>query len=172
VQKTKVQTVVLMGSNAPDAQNWLQRALDQLPAVGEVQRVSGVYASPSWGFDGPDFRNAAVLLQTDQSPHQVLHGLLAIEAQLGRVRTTNGPRYTSRTIDLDLLIWADEVVDAPDLQIPHPRLADRRFALIPLQELVPNWLTPVGRESIGTLLECCVDNNSVTLTPEKLTQFP
>jgi len=163
---------VLMGSNAPDAQNWLQRALDQLPAVGEVQRVSGVYASPSWGFDGPDFRNAAVLLQTDQSPHQVLHGLLAIEAQLGRVRTTNGPRYTSRTIDLDLLIWADEVVDAPDLQIPHPRLADRRFALIPLQELVPNWLTPVGRESIGTLLECCVDNNSVTLTPEKLTQFP
>jgi len=161
-----------MGSNAPDAQNWLQRALDQLPAVGEVQRVSGVYASPSWGFDGPDFRNAAVLLQTDQSPHQVLHGLLAIEAQLGRVRTTNGPRYTSRTIDLDLLIWADEVVDAPDLQIPHPRLADRRFALIPLQELVPNWLTPVGRESIGTLLECCVDNNSVTLTPEKLTQFP
>lgn len=163
---------MLMGSNAPDAQNWLQRALDQLPAVGEVQRVSGVYASPSWGFDGPDFRNAAVLLQTDQSPHQVLHGLLAIEAQLGRVRTTNGPRYTSRTIDLDLLIWADEVVDAPDLQIPHPRLADRRFALLPLQELVPNWLTPAGGESIGTLLECCVDNNSVTLTPEKLTQFP
>jgi 2-amino-4-hydroxy-6-hydroxymethyldihydropteridine diphosphokinase len=172
VQKTKVQTVVLMGSNAPDAQNWLQRALNQLPAVGEVLSVSGVYASPSWGFDGPDFRNAAVLLQTDQSPHQVLHGLLAIEAQLGRVRTTNGPRYTSRTIDLDLLIWADEVVDAPDLQIPHPRLADRRFALLPLQELVPNWLTPAGGESIGTLLECCVDNNSVTLTPEKLTQFP
>jgi 2-amino-4-hydroxy-6-hydroxymethyldihydropteridine diphosphokinase len=172
VQKTKVQTVVLMGSNAPDAQNWLQRALNQLPAVGEVLSVSGVYASPSWGFDGPDFRNAAVLLQTDQSPHQVLHGLLAIEAQLGRVRTTNGPRYTSRTIDLDLLIWADEVVDAPDLQIPHPRLADRRFALLPLQELVPNWLTPAGRESIGTLLECSVDNNSVTLTPEKLTQFP
>lgn len=161
-----------MGSNAPNAQNWLQHALNQLPAVGEVLRVSGVYASPSWGFDGPDFRNAAVLLQTDQSPHQVLHGLLAIEAQLGRVRTTNGPRYTSRTIDLDLLIWADEVVDAPDLQIPHPRLADRRFALLPLQELVPNWLTPVGRESIGTLLERCVDNNSVTLTPEKLTRFP
>jgi 2-amino-4-hydroxy-6-hydroxymethyldihydropteridine diphosphokinase len=172
VQKTKVQTVVLMGSNAPDAQNWLQRALNQLPAVGEVLSVSGVYASPSWGFDGPDFRNAAVLLQTDQSPHQVLHGLLAIEAQLGRVRTTNGPRYTSRTIDLDLLIWADAVIDAPDLQIPHPRLADRRFALLPLQELVPNWLTPAGGESIGTLLECCVDNNSVTLTPEKLTQFP
>ena len=161
-----------MGSNAPNAQNWLQRALNQLPAVGEVLSVSGVYASPSWGFDGPDFRNAAVLLQTDQSPHQVLHGLLAIEAQLGRVRTTNGPRYTSRTIDLDLLIWADEVVDAPDLQIPHPRLADRRFALLPLHELVPNWLTPVGRESIGTLLERCMDNNSVTLTPEKLTLFP
>lgn len=172
MQKTKVQTVVLMGSNAPNAQNWLQRALNQLPAVGEVLSVSGVYASPSWGFDGPDFRNAAVLLQTDQSPHQVLHGLLAIEAQLGRVRTTNGPRYTSRTIDLDLLIWADEVVDEPDLQIPHPRLADRRFALLPLQELVPNWLTPAHRESIGTLLERCVDNNSVTLTPEKLTLFP
>ena len=161
-----------MGSNAPDAQNWLQRALDQLPAVGHVQRVSRVYASPSWGFEGPDFLNAAVLLQTDQSPHQALHGLLTIEAQLGRVRNARGPRYTSRTIDLDLLIWADEVVDAPDLQIPHPRLADRRFALLPLQELVPNWLTPVGRESIGTLLECCVDNNSVTLTPEKLTRFP
>jgi 2-amino-4-hydroxy-6-hydroxymethyldihydropteridine diphosphokinase len=127
-----------------------------------------VYASPSWGFDGPDFRNAAVLLQTNQSPDQVLRGLLAIETQLGRVRNANGPRYTNRTIDLDLLTWADAVVDEPDLQIPHPRLADRRFALLPLQELVPNWLTPLGRESIGTLLERCVDNNCVTLTPEKL----
>lgn len=161
-----------MGSNAPNAHYWLQRALDNLPALGKVQSVSGVYASPAWGFDGPDFRNAAVLLRTDQSPHEVLHGLLAIEAQLGRIRTANGPRYASRIIDLDLLIWADEEINAPDLQIPHPRLADRRFALLPLQELVPNWLTPAGRESIGTLLECCVDNNSVTLTPEKLTQFP
>jgi 2-amino-4-hydroxy-6-hydroxymethyldihydropteridine diphosphokinase len=168
VQETKVQTVVLMGSNAPDAQHWLQRALNQLPEVGEVLSVSGVYASPSWGFDGPDFRNAAVLLQTNQSPHQVLRGLLAIETQLGRVRNAQGPRYTSRTIDLDLLTWADAVVDEPDLQIPHPRLADRRFALLPLQELAPNWLTPVGRETIGTLLERCVDNNCVTLTPEKL----
>jgi 2-amino-4-hydroxy-6-hydroxymethyldihydropteridine diphosphokinase len=168
VQETKVQTVVLMGSNAPDAQHWLQRALDQLPAVGEVLSVSGVYASPAWGFDGPDFRNAAVMLLTDQSPQEVLRGLLALEAQLGRIRNAQGPRYTSRTIDLDLLTWADAVVDAPDLQIPHPRLADRRFALLPLQELVPNWLTPVGRESIGTLLERCVDNNCVTLIPEKL----
>ena len=157
-----------MGSNAPDAQHWLQRALNQLPEVGEVLSVSGVYASPSWGFDGPDFRNAAVLLQTNQSPLQVLRGLLAIETQLGRVRNASGPRYTSRTIDLDLLTWADAVVDEPDLQIPHPRLADRRFALLPLQELVPNWLTPVDRETIGILLERCVDNNCVTLTPEKL----
>lgn len=157
-----------MGSNAPDAQHWLQRALNQLPEVGEVLSVSGVYASPSWGFDGPDFCNAAVLLQTNQSPLQVLRGLLAIETQLGRVRNASGPRYTSRTIDLDLLTWADAVVDEPDLQIPHPRLADRRFALLPLQELVPNWLTPVDRETIGILLERCVDNNCVTLTPEKL----
>ena len=168
MQETKVQTVVLMGSNAPDAKHWLQRALNKLPAVGEVLSFSGVYASPAWGFDGPEFRNASVLLQTDQSPQEVLRGLLAIEAQLGRVRNASGPRYTSRTIDLDLLTWADAVVDEPDLQIPHPRLADRRFALLPLQELVPNWLTPVGRDSIGTLLERCVDNNCVTLTPEKL----
>ncbi len=164
--------MVLMGSNAPDAQNWLQRALNELPVAGEVLRVSGVYASPSWGFDGPDFRNAAVLLQTDQTPQEVLRGLLAIENQLGRIRPTNGPRYTSRTIDLDVLTWADEVIDEPDLQIPHPRLADRRFALLPLQELVPHWLTPVEREDLGTLLDRCVDNNSVTLTSEKLTLFP
>lgn len=157
-----------MGSNAPDAQLWLQRALNQLPEVGEILSISGVYASPSWGFDGPDFRNAAVLLQTNKSPQLALRGLLAIEAQLGRVRNACGPRYTSRTIDLDLLTWADAVVDEPDLQIPHPRLADRRFALLPLQELVPNWLTPVERETIGILLERCVDNNSVTLTSEKL----
>lgn len=168
VQKTKVQTVVLLGSNDSAAMQWLQKALDGLNSLGNVTAVSGVYASPSWGFHGPDFQNAAVRMEVSLDPRTFLDRLLALEHQLGRVRNTSAPRYTNRTIDLDILLLEEEEVHLPGLEIPHPRLHQRKFALVPLQEVWPDWTHPTHRQSLATLIDSCEDNNAVTLLPEKL----
>ena len=172
VQKTKVQTVVLLGSNDSAARQWLQKALDGLNSLGNVTAVSGVYASPSWGFDGPDFQNAAVRMHVSENPQSFLRRLLDLENQLGRVRSTTGPRYSNRTIDLDILLWDEEEVHLPGLEIPHPRLHQRKFALVPLQEVCPDWIHPTHRQPLGTLIDSCEDNNAVTLLPEKLIFTP
>ena len=100
--------------------------------------------------DQPNFLNGAAALETELSPRELLDRLLAIELQLGRERGT-GPRFGPRTIDLDLLLYGDETVDEPGLTVPHPRLAERRFALEPLAELDPALQVP-GQGSVQSLL--------------------
>jgi 2-amino-4-hydroxy-6-hydroxymethyldihydropteridine diphosphokinase len=90
--------------------------------------------------DQPRFLNGAAALETALTPREVLDRLLAVERQLGRTR--DGPRYGPRTIDLDLLLYGEEIVDEPGLRVPHPRLAERRFALEPLFELDPGLVIP------------------------------
>ena len=97
----------------------------------------------------PRFLNGAVELQTTLDPRQLLTALLAIEQELGRVR--DGKRWGPRTVDLDLLVYGDEVVEEPGLRVPHPRLAERRFALEPLAELDPALVIP-GRGRVSELL--------------------
>ena len=97
----------------------------------------------------PRFVNGAVALQTTLDPRQLLTALLAIEQELGRVR--DGKRWGPRTVDLDLLVYGDEVVEEPGLRVPHPRLAERRFALEPLAELDPALVIP-GRGRVSELL--------------------
>ena len=97
----------------------------------------------------PRFLNGAVALQTTLDPRQLLTALLAIEQELGRVRDSK--RWGPRTVDLDLLVYGDEVVEEPGLRVPHPRLAERRFALEPLAELDPALVIP-GRGRVSELL--------------------
>ncbi len=99
--------------------------------------------------DQPRFLNGAVALETELPPRAVLDCLLEIERRLGRTR--EGPRYGPRTIDLDLLLYGDEVIDEPGLQVPHPRLGERRFALEPLAELNPALVVP-GAGPVSALL--------------------
>ena len=99
--------------------------------------------------DQPRFLNAAVALETELSPRELLDRLLAVERELGRTR--DGPRYGPRTIDLDLLLYGEAVVDEPGLRVPHPRLAERRFALEPLAELDPGLTIP-GAGAVSALL--------------------
>jgi 2-amino-4-hydroxy-6-hydroxymethyldihydropteridine diphosphokinase len=100
--------------------------------------------------DQPEFLNGAVAIETTLSPRELLDALLRIERELGRVR---GPeRFGPRTIDLDLLLYGDEVVDEPGLQVPHPRLHERKFALEPLAELDPDLEIP-GRGPVAELVE-------------------
>jgi len=132
-----------IGSNLGERESTIRDALALLTADPEleVEAVSSIRETDPVGMvDQPRFLNAAIRLATDLAPYPLLERLLAVEQQLGRVRT--GERYGPRTIDLDLLLYGDEIVDEPGLRVPHPRLAERRFVLEPLAELDPGLVVP------------------------------
>jgi 2-amino-4-hydroxy-6-hydroxymethyldihydropteridine diphosphokinase len=133
-----------MGSNLGDRERQIRAALDQLaqePGV-EIVAVSELRETEPVGYvDQPRFLNGAAALETELSARELLDRLLAIERRLGRERG-EGPRFGPRTIDLDLLVYGAETIDEPGLQVPHPRLAERRFALEPLAELEPSLEIP------------------------------
>ena len=128
-----------IGSNLGQPERQIAAALEQLSAEEgvEVLAVSTLRMTEPVGYrDQPDFLNGAVELETVLPARELLERLLAIESRLGRVRG-EGPRFGPRTIDLDLLLYGDKTIDEPGLTVPHPRLAERRFALEPLAELDP-----------------------------------
>jgi 2-amino-4-hydroxy-6-hydroxymethyldihydropteridine diphosphokinase len=136
-----------MGSNLGDREGTLRRALELLEAEPgiRVAAVSSLRETDPVGYeDQPQFLNGACAVETQLEPHELLARLLAIETVLGRTRD-GIPRYGPRTVDLDLLLYGQEIVDEPDLTVPHPRLAERRFALEPLAELDPGLTLPDGR---------------------------
>jgi 2-amino-4-hydroxy-6-hydroxymethyldihydropteridine diphosphokinase len=142
-----------LGANLEDPRAQIARALELLAAEDgiELVAVSSLRETDPVGFeDQPRFLNGAVKLRTSLSARELLERLLAIERCLGRVRG-EGPRFGPRTIDLDLLLYGDEQIDEPGLQIPHPRLHERRFALEPLAELDPALELP-GRGPVQALL--------------------
>jgi 2-amino-4-hydroxy-6-hydroxymethyldihydropteridine diphosphokinase len=142
-----------LGANLDDPRGSIERSLELLraePGV-EVVAVSTLRETDPVGYeDQPRFLNGAAELETSLSARELLERLLAIERLLGRVRG-DGPRFGPRTIDLDLLLHGEEVVDEPGLQLPHPRLHERRFALEPLAELDPALEIP-GRGPVQALL--------------------
>jgi 2-amino-4-hydroxy-6-hydroxymethyldihydropteridine diphosphokinase len=145
-----------LGGNLGDPIATLREALAlvaQLPGV-ELDAVSSAYESAPVGLEQqPPFVNAAARVLTAAPLAEVLAGLLGIERQLGRVRTV---RYGPRTLDLDILLAGDEIVEEPGLAVPHPRLAERRFALAPLVELDPALALPGGAR-LSSLLSAVGD---------------
>jgi 2-amino-4-hydroxy-6-hydroxymethyldihydropteridine diphosphokinase len=133
-----------IGSNLGEPERQIAAALAELAAEEgiELVAVSTLRETEPVGYlDQPSFLNGAAELETDLPPRELLERLLAIEARLGRVRG-EGPRFGPRTIDLDLLVYGDETIEEPGLVVPHPRLAERRFALEPLAELAPGLDVP------------------------------
>jgi 2-amino-4-hydroxy-6-hydroxymethyldihydropteridine diphosphokinase len=136
-----------LGANLGDRAGTIRRAVELLGAESgiDVVAVSTLRETDPVGYlDQPDFLNGVAALDTELPPRELLERLLAVELALGRVRG-DGPRFGPRAIDLDLLLYGEEVVDEPGLTVPHPRLAERRFALEPLHELDPGLSLPDGR---------------------------
>jgi 2-amino-4-hydroxy-6-hydroxymethyldihydropteridine diphosphokinase len=133
-----------IGSNLGDPERQIAAAVDQLAAEEglELVSVSELRQTEPVGYlDQPNFLNGVAQLETELTAGELLGRLLEIESRLGRVRG-EGPRFGPRTIDLDLLVYGDAVIDEPGLTVPHPRLAERRFALEPLAELAPRLEIP------------------------------
>ena len=142
-----------LGANLEDPRRQIERALELLAAEDGVDlvAVSALRETDPVGYDDqPRFLNGAAELQTSLSARELLERLLAIEQRLGRVRG-EGPRFGPRTIDLDLLLYGDASIDEKGLQIPHPRLHERRFALEPLADLDSSLEIP-GRGPVQALL--------------------
>lgn len=141
-----------LGSNLGEREATIRRALALLEARADidVEAVSSLRETDPVGYeDQPRFLNGAAALRTELAPRALLQQLHEVERELGRDRT--GPRFGPRTIDLDLLLYGDERIDEPGLEIPHPRLAARRFVLEPLAELDESLEVP-GRGPIRALL--------------------
>ena len=142
-----------LGANLGDAAATLREAIAELARLPrtELLRASRLYRTPAWGVtEQPDFINAVALVETTLSPRDLLDALLAIERSFGRTRL-DGERWGPRTLDLDLLLYDDAVIDRPHLQVPHPRLHLRAFVLVPLAEIAPELRLP-GRGSVAAWL--------------------
>ncbi|MCM1151306.1 MAG: 2-amino-4-hydroxy-6-hydroxymethyldihydropteridine diphosphokinase [Alistipes sp.] len=153
---------LLLGGNLGDVKRTLQTAQQLVNArIGAVLRCSHRYESEPWGFDdAPKFSNQALEVSTDLSPLEVLDAVQAIERELGRNRAAEtvekartGAPYVSRPLDIDILFYDDEVIDTERLTVPHPRLAEREFALAPLCEIMRSRRHPVSGRSVGEMLD-------------------
>jgi 2-amino-4-hydroxy-6-hydroxymethyldihydropteridine diphosphokinase len=141
---------VALGSNLDHPAAQVRQAmaeLEALPGTRVLRRSSLYRTAPVGKLDQPDFINAVVQIETSLAPADLLAGLLAIEQRHGRQR---GGRNGPRTLDLDLLLYGEQVIDQPGLQVPHPRMHERAFVLVPLGEIAPDALIP-GRGAAAVL---------------------
>jgi len=150
-----------LGTNMGDREALLNKALELITeSVGPVTACSGIYETEPWGFESRyNFLNMVIQVHTDLKPSDLLEKLAIIENQLGRKRKVG--KYISRTIDIDILIYSNRVIDSPDLKIPHPLLQDRKFVLIPFCDIAPELTHPVLNKTFGELLKECKDNRKV-----------
>jgi 2-amino-4-hydroxy-6-hydroxymethyldihydropteridine diphosphokinase len=147
---------IALGSNLGDSLSILNSAIDKIETSPQIDliAVSSWYRTTPIGPPQPDYLNGCAIVWTSLTAKRFLNTLHAIEAEFGRVREEV---WGARTLDLDLLLYGDEIIDNPDLQVPHPRMTERGFVLVPLAEIAPDAIEPKSRESILALrnkLEC------------------
>jgi len=161
-----IKLYILLGGNLGDKQLIFSEARAMLSQqVGTITNQSAIYETEPWGFESTDiFWNQAIEISTDLSPEEVLPQTQQIEQALGRIRKAN--QYNSRTIDIDILFYDDQIIQTKNLVVPHPRIQERKFALAPLSEINPELIHPIFLKNIQQLLEECTD----PLKVEKVTE--
>ena len=143
-----VTAYIALGANLGDARATVRAALAALDGLPQTRllRASGLYRTAPWEASGPDFINAVAAVETGLDAHELLRALQALELQAGRERSY---RNAPRTLDLDLLLHGDAIIDTPELIVPHPRLRERAFVLVPLAEIAPALVTPADLQAVA-----------------------
>jgi 2-amino-4-hydroxy-6-hydroxymethyldihydropteridine diphosphokinase len=154
---------LLLGSNEGNRNHHLEQARQLIATrCGEIQAASSLYETEAWGLkEQSPFLNQALIIRTSKSPGELLKILKAIEKEVGRIETT---KWGPRVIDIDILFYGKEIVDLPDLKIPHAYLQQRRFTLVPLNEIAADFMHPFLNKPVKTLLDECPDKGKVTLS--------
>ncbi|MDP5201463.1 2-amino-4-hydroxy-6-hydroxymethyldihydropteridine diphosphokinase [Flavobacterium sp. DG2-3] len=161
--KLQHQVVLSIGSNQGSRLENIQNCIDLLHQnVGTVIQVSKLYETPAWGFESDAFYNCALLLHTNLSAHKILNQILKVEKELGRIRL-NQVGYQSRIIDVDLIVFDDEIIDTEKLQVPHPLMQNRNFVLLPMRDLKLNWEHPILKKTISELIAVTPDESICTV---------
>ena len=164
--KSQHQVVLSIGSNQGNRLANIESCIDLIhQEIGTVIRVSKLYETPAWGFESDAFYNCALLLHTTSSAQKILNQVLKIEKHLGRIRS-NQEGYQARIIDIDLIVFDDEIIDSEKLKIPHPLMQNRNFVLLPLQDLKLDWKHPVFHKSISELLAISPDDSVCTVVQD------
>ena len=161
-------TYLSLGSNQGNKLENLQKAVDLIAdRIGAVQRIASIYKTASWGYEGQDFYNTCIRVSTYLQPDKLMERLLNIEEEIGRVRN-DSDQYTDRKIDIDILLFDDEIIFSKELKIPHPKMLERKFVLVPLVEIGKNVIHPVDKKQLHICLQNCVDDTAIELTNEAL----
>lgn len=153
---------LLLGSNLGDRKTYLKEACNNLTQmVGTITRSSAVYETASWGIENlPAYLNQVLEIKTTLLPENILKKTQLIEEKLLRVRTN---KWNSRTIDIDILFYGTSIINLPNLKIPHPEIQNRLFTLVPLDELIPNYIHPILKTTIHELKQQVKDELPVKI---------
>lgn len=157
--------ILLLGSNLGNKKEKIESALFELSKrAGKINLCSGLYKTSAWGIkEQPDFINQVVNLLTEMTPLELLNEINTIENKLGRL---DRAKWHSREIDIDILFYDNEIIDNETLIIPHPQMTMRKFTMVPLAEILPDFIHPIFKKSIACLLDECKDNEKVELITE------
>jgi 2-amino-4-hydroxy-6-hydroxymethyldihydropteridine diphosphokinase len=152
----------LLGSNLGNRAKQLTDASEKIAQlIGSIDKSSCVYQTAAWGKpDQADFLNQVLLVKSDLKPLEALALVQSVELEMGRQRTI---KWGERTIDIDILYVSDLVLHSPELEIPHPEIQNRKFTLVPLAEIAPDFVHPILKKSNADLLAICKDNLGVTV---------
>jgi 2-amino-4-hydroxy-6-hydroxymethyldihydropteridine diphosphokinase len=156
--------IILLGSNLGNRLANLKQAIASIASFSTILQQSNIYQTAAWGnTDQADFLNQAIEIQTNQTAENLMHALLAIESQMGRVRLQ---KWEPRIIDLDIIFYESAIHTTDFIQIPHPEMQNRAFVLKPLLDLIPNFKHPILKQNITQLWEKCPDQLEVSLFVE------
>ena len=157
--KSQHQIVLSIGSNQGNRLENIESCINLIhQEIGTVIQVSKLYETPAWGFESDAFYNCALLLHSYSSAQKILNQVLKVEKQLGRIRSDQ-QGYQSRIIDVDLIIFDDQIIDSERLNIPHPLMQNRKFVLLPMQDLKLNWKHPVFQKTVSELIAITPDDS-------------
>ena len=161
-------TYLSLGTNLGDKNENLQQAIEHIAEkVGDIRKISSVYQTASWGFESADFYNICLEVSTYHAPEILMNILFGIETNLGRKRI-NSTTYLDRNIDIDILLFDEEIIFSKLLTVPHPKMLLRKFVMMPLVEIAPSFFHPIERKQLSVCLQHCEDASEIIKTDSYL----